>query len=135
MDAVAQVAVTVEVERGRGIPVVGPGLRGPKLRRLVVVARDHVRVKRRVLVPEDGVVDAHGVRHGEHGIAERRHVGKEGGTLRAFQRIERRHDRIRQQQAIAGQYLAFAQHGPARGEARDEARVPARPQRVDTSMN
>ena len=96
MDSVAQVAVTVEVECRRGVPIIGPGLRGPKLYRLMVVTRYHVRVQRRVLVAENGVVDAQGVRDGEHGIAERRHVGKEGGSFSDFQRIQGRDYRIGQ---------------------------------------
>ncbi len=135
VDAVLQVAVQVRVERGRGLPVVGPGLRGAEPLRLVVEARDDVRVQRGIQVAEDRVVDAHRARDREHRVAQRRHVGQESGALRAREGIQRGHDRVGQQQAVAGQHLALAEHGPARGESRNESRVAAGAQRVDAAVD
>ena len=70
MDAVAQLTVLLGVEGRRPAPVVGPGLRRRVRRRLVVIARDHVRMQRRILVAENRVVDPQRVRRDEDGVAE-----------------------------------------------------------------
>src|SRR5207248_11520417 len=46
-------------QRRRG-PVVGPGLRAAQRLRFIDIARDDVRVQRRLLVAEDRIVDARG---------------------------------------------------------------------------
>ena len=67
--------------------------------RLVGIARVDVRVQRRLEIAEDGVVDPQRPGRREHGIAEPAEVRQEPVALGRAQRVQMRHDRIRQQQA------------------------------------
>jgi len=60
---------------------------------------------------------------------------QEGLARAARERVERRHDRVRQQQAIARQHLPLPEHGPARSEPCDEGRVAAGAQGVHAAVD
>ena len=103
------------------VPVVRPGLLGAQRQRLIEVTRNDVRVQRRVLIAEDGVVDPRRAGHFQQRIAQARHVGKKDDALARAERVEIRYHRVRQQQRVAAHELPLAEHRPAGEQPRDHA--------------
>lgn len=120
----------------RGLaPVIEKNRFGSLFRRLVGVAGNDMRVQGRLQVAEHFVVDAGALGHPQERIAQPRHVAQEHRAGLGVQRVEVRHHRIGQQQAVAAQHLRVAQHGPAALHARDHARIVPGPGLVNSAMN
>src|SRR5579863_3330907 len=96
---------------------------GLQLRRLVGITRNHMRMKRRLEVAEDGVVDPLSSRDLEHRVSQTREILKEERPFVRAQSIEARYDGVRKQQSVTPQDLPLTEHRPAREETRDDARL------------
>ena len=92
-------------------------------------------MQRRLEIAEDGVVDAQRPGRREHGFAEPAEVRQEPVALRGTERIQMRHDGIRQQQTVARQHLSLAQDRPARRQPRNDGRLVPGSTHLDLAMN
>jgi hypothetical protein len=88
-----------------------------------------------VTVAEDFVVDPKSVRALMECFAEERHVGEENGTRCVIEISEVVHNRIGQQQRVAGEELVVAEHRPTRSHAADDGRILVSLGEVDAFVN
>jgi hypothetical protein len=87
-------------------------------------------MQRRLDVAEQRVIDTDRARHCEDRLPQSRHVRKERRLGRRRHRIQVRHDRVRQQEAVTRQHLRIAHHGPTRRKARDQRGIRAGAARI-----
>ena len=94
-----------------------------------------MRVQRGFDVAKNLVIDALSARRREHGIAKTRYVVEELLPRSAAQRVQVRHHRVRQQQAVAERDLGIAEHRPSGRHACDHARQLPPAREINLSMD
>jgi len=92
-------------------------------------------MQRRLLVPQNGVVDPRCACQLQHRITEASHVLQVSRSLLRAQRIQCWHDGIGEQQRIAAQELAFPEQGPSRVQPGNDPRLAAFPRCRNHSVN
>ena len=122
------------IEVRRSVPVVTPWIRCAQRFELIHETRMHVRVQRRFHIAEHGVVDPQRARCAEYCLTEHSKLREELIARRRCKRIQMRHHRIRQQQAVASQHLLVAHDGPAGVHACNQSGMSPLAARLHQSM-
>src|SRR5271170_4355512 len=92
-------------------------------------------MERGIDITEYRVIDPQTAGHPEQGVTQHRHIRQELRAEFRFERIQIRDDRIGQQEAVAGQHLAFSHDHPARTELRNGRWMGGRSTAFDHGVN